>query len=281
MPRATWSAPPWRETVPPGRARWQAAGGTSCKCLHIYIWNLCLCYVGGNPALPLPSGQDDHWSGHARKLSGCIRVNKVEPIWLLQQWYFGCSQMIKHDLKVLRALVNTQKQPLTNSTLAWHSGSFQLQLFPTCWMNMGKEGFYILFLQDEIIAALLVSRCLDGKCRQGWPICSLRRGLLSTRLYLHHAVRIAPIHTSGVDHCLHFPGATSDFSDSGISVNSRWVIMSQTHISYENSRSCRKLAKPDPDCRTSLTCKYVLWIGFFFRHLSGQCHKHLMECFLD
>lgn len=140
MPRATWPGPPWSETVPSGRARWQAAGGTSCKCLHIYIWNTCLCYVGGNPALPLPSGQDDHWSGHARKLSGCINVSKVEPIWLLQQWYFGCSQMIKHDLQVLRALVNTQEQPLAKSTLAWYSESFQLQLFPICWMNMGEEG---------------------------------------------------------------------------------------------------------------------------------------------
>lgn len=123
---------------------------------------MCLCYVGGNPALLLPSGQDDHWGGHARKLSCCIRVNKVEPIWLLQQWYFGCSQMIKHDLKVLRAVVNTQEQPLANSTLAWHSGSFQLQLFPACRMNIGEEGSYILFLQVEITAGLLVSGGLDG-----------------------------------------------------------------------------------------------------------------------
>lgn len=281
MPRATWSAPPWSEIVPPGRARWQAAGGASCKCLHIHIWNMCLCYVGGNPALPLPSGQDDHWSGHARKLSGCITVSKVEPIWLLEQWYFGCSQTIKHDLKDLRALVNTQEQPLANSTVAWHSGSFQLQLFPICWVNMGKKGSYILFLQDEITAALLVSWGLDGKGRWGWPICSLRRGLLSTKAVSAPCSRDCPSHTSGVDHYLHFPAATSDFSDSGISVNSRWVIRRQTHISYENSSTCRKLAKPDLDCGMPLTCKYVLWIGLFFRHLPGRCHKHLMACFLD
>lgn len=64
--------------------------------------------------------------------------------------------MIKHDLKVLRTLINTQKHPPANSTLAQHLESFQLQLFQTCWLSMDKQGSHILFLQDEITPALLV-----------------------------------------------------------------------------------------------------------------------------
>jgi len=89
-------------------------------------------------------------------------------------------------------------------------------------------------------------------CRQGQPACSLRRDLFSTSLYLHHAAGIALIHISGVESYPHFTGATSDFSDSGVSVNSRQVVLSQTHISFQNSSSCRKLAKPDLDCRMPL-----------------------------
>lgn len=71
-------------------------------------------------------------------------------------------------------------------------------------------------------------------------------------------MQIMLVHISGVESYLHFPGATSDFSDSGISVNSRQVISSQTYISCEYSSNYEKLAKTLLDCRILLTCKHML-----------------------
>lgn len=82
--------------------------------------------------------------------------------------------------------------------------------------------------------------------------------MFSSSLYLHHAVQIMLVHISGVESYLHFPGATSDFSDSGISVNFRQVISSRTYISCEDSSNYEKLAKTFLNFRILLTYKHML-----------------------
>lgn len=174
---------------------------------------------------------------------------------------------MKHDLKVLRALVT----PRNTHQLTARWGLALVKLPAVALSNLLAEHGQARV--SHSLSARWDNTSATSLMRYGWnegcPTCSLGRGLLNGSLYLHHAAGITLIRIGGVESYLRFPRATSDFSDSGISVNSRQVITNQTHITFENSSSCRKLAKPDLDCRMPLTCNHVLWIGNFFRRLPG------------
>lgn len=93
--------------------------------------------------------------------------------------------MIKHDLKVLRTLVNTQEQPLANKHTGLVLGKLPAAALSNLLDEHGREGSYILFLQDEITAALLVLRF-------GWEVQVWLTYLQFEKMLVEHRSVSAP-----------------------------------------------------------------------------------------